>query len=151
MSAPWPPPHPQQTPESAPRSRLTTVLIVGGIAAAAIALTFALVVISDEGIPAGLAEPTATVPPPGPMAENAFIRELDAIDPQIVHGEREKAIGRGLNQCSSIRAGRDQVDLVTTTNARFTSPTHPRGFGTDVAVEILRAVRWHLCPVGLTR
>ncbi len=77
----------------------------------------------------------------------ALVADLDAIDPDIVHGKPDKAVNRGRNQCSSVRQfPDDQAKLVDLTNKRFTSPDHPDGFGSDKAAQILAAVRKNLCP-----
>ncbi|WP_414944855.1 hypothetical protein [Amycolatopsis sp. cmx-11-32] len=98
-------------------------------------------------------QPTTPISAPGvvprPDADTtaAYIRELDAIDPDIAHGKPDKAVSRGRDQCSSVKDDPDdQARLVTLTNQRFTSPNHPKGHGTAVAEKILRVVRTHICP-----
>lgn len=92
---------------------------------------------ADNGVP----------PEPGKAAWDAFIADLTAIDPDIVHGKEEKAVDRGRNQCSSVKEWpNDQPKLVDLTNKRFTSPDHPKGFGRAKATKILAAVRKHICP-----
>ncbi|WP_052583841.1 hypothetical protein [Saccharomonospora iraqiensis] len=85
--------------------------------------------------------------PPDPDEDTAaaYIADLEVIDPNIVHGKDEKAIDRGLNQCSSVANGHDETELVRITNERFTSPEHPEGFGENIAAQILDTVRTHLC------
>lgn len=100
--------------------------------------------------------PSAGIPPkPDPATEAAYIAALVAIDPDIVHGEHEKAVDRGRNQCRSIadHPG-DRARQVALTQARFSSPSHPSspdlanpgGFGPEVAARILDVVHQHLCP-----
>jgi hypothetical protein len=84
---------------------------------------------------------------PKPKQRTAFLAALVAIDPNIVHGKPDKAIDRGRNQCSSVKNWpKNQAKLVKLTNARFTSPDHPEGFGTVKSALILKAVRRFLCP-----
>lgn len=94
------------------------------------------------------AQPTRSTTP-DPTA--AYIRDLDAIDLDIVHGEPDKAIDRGRNQCSSYDSTYDgkaptKAKLIELTNQRFTSPDHPEGFGRPTAERILNVVHKHLCP-----
>ncbi|MCF2531763.1 hypothetical protein [Yinghuangia soli] len=87
--------------------------------------------------------------PPEPDATTwaAYIRDLKAIDPDIVHGKEEKAVDRGRNQCRSIKDHKgDRTKLVDLTNQRFSSPDHPEGFGLSKASRILDVVHQHLCP-----
>lgn len=85
-------------------------------------------------------------PEPKPAARAAYLADLDAISPDIVHGKPDKAIDRGRNQCSSIKQGKDRQQLIETTNYRFSSPDHPDGHGTDIAAKILDVVHKRLCP-----
>jgi hypothetical protein len=94
----------------------------------------------------------SSVPPkPSEDATKAFIAELNAIDPDIVHGKPDKAIDRARDQCTSIRAWHDaepklvEVRLIELTRQRFTSPAHPDGFGSEMAARILAAVRTYIC------
>ncbi|MGW8365089.1 hypothetical protein ACWGK1_31615 [Streptomyces wedmorensis] len=76
----------------------------------------------------------------------AYIADLDAIDKDIVHGKEEKAISRGLNQCRSIKDGKDRAKLIELTNSRFSSPNHPDGHGLTKAEKIIDVVHKRLCP-----
>ncbi|MFD8254690.1 hypothetical protein [Streptomyces werraensis] len=97
-------------------------------------------------------EPVSDLPPkPDLTTRTAYIADLDAIDPDIVHGKDDKAVSRGLNQCSSFKTTIDgkklsRQKLVNYTNYRFTSPNHPNGHGTEIAERILDVVHKHLCP-----
>lgn len=87
--------------------------------------------------------------PPTPNAANwaAYIKALDAIDPDIVHGKEDKAISRGINACSSIkRYPDDTAQQIKSTGQRFTSPTHPEGRDTATATKILDTAHKHICP-----
>ncbi|MEU0838606.1 hypothetical protein ABZ370_03925 [Streptomyces sp. NPDC005962] len=92
---------------------------------------------------------TATGIPPKPDAatQAAYIRALTAIDPGIVDGDEDKAVSRGRDQCSTIhnfpKDAAKQADLA---NQRFTSPSHPEGFGQATATLIVKAVHANLCP-----
>ncbi|HEX7305359.1 hypothetical protein [Lentzea sp.] len=97
------------------------------------------------------AMPSLQVPgiPPKPDAttQAAYVAELDAIDPEIVNGNPDRAVSRGRDQCSSVaKTPGDQAKLVELTAQRFTSPNHPSGFGPDASARILAAVRKHICP-----
>ncbi|MFE2936677.1 hypothetical protein [Streptomyces sp. NPDC059278] len=86
-------------------------------------------------------------PEPDAATTTAYIKALNAIDADIVHGKTEKAVDRGLNTCSSVKSSpKDQAKLVDLTNQRFSSPNHPDGHGATTAERILKAVRTHLCP-----
>lgn len=90
---------------------------------------------------------SAGLPPlPDPAARSAYIADLTAIDPDIVHDRPDAMVYRGRNQCRSIKDGQSHERLLATTNYRFTSPAKPNGFGTDTAARILAVVKKHLCP-----
>jgi hypothetical protein len=87
--------------------------------------------------------------PPTPNAADwaAYIKALDAIDPDIVHGKEDKAVSRGINTCSAFkRYPGDRPKQVDVTRQRFTSPTSPEGRGTATAEKILDATHKHICP-----
>lgn len=107
----------------------------------------------EVSAPAGApATPAATGPgglPPKPDATTttAYIAALTAIDPEIVGDKADRAVNRGRDQCSSVLLyPQDKAKLVDLTNQRFTSPNHPRGFGTEKSTKILEVVRKHICP-----
>ncbi|MDX3629033.1 hypothetical protein PV728_01650 [Streptomyces europaeiscabiei] len=87
--------------------------------------------------------------PPTPNAADwaAYIKALDAIDPDIVHGKEDKAVSRGINTCSGFkRYPDDRTKQVNFTKQRFTSPTHPEGRDTATAEKILDTAHKHICP-----
>lgn len=95
------------------------------------------------------APPLASDLPPKPdlATRTAYLADLDAIDPDIVHGKGDKAVSRGRSQCSSFKIENvDRQKLINHTNYRFTSPNHPNGHGTKIAEQILDVVHKHLCP-----
>lgn len=87
-------------------------------------------------------------PTPNPEAWKAYIDALRAIDPDIVGKKDESTIvDRGRSQCTSVKDPRnDQAKLIELTNRRFTSPSHPQGFGDEKSTQILAAVRKYICP-----
>lgn len=90
---------------------------------------------------------TGIPPTPSAEARKAYLAELNSIDPDIVHGKEQTAVDRGRNQCSSIKAfPNDEKKWLELTKQRFTSPTHPDGFGVVKSSKILVAVRKYLCP-----
>lgn len=92
-------------------------------------------------------ETEAGIPPePDATTADAYITALQAIDPDIVHGNPDQALDRGRNVCQSIADGAEGEQLITSTNMRFTSPDHPDGFGQAVAAQILEHTRTYLCP-----
>ncbi|TDV54183.1 hypothetical protein [Actinophytocola oryzae] len=93
-------------------------------------------------------EEAAGIPPkPDATTKQAYIAELVAIDPDIVHGKEDKAVSRGRDQCSSVKQWpNDQTKLVDLTEQRFTSPDHPEGFGPEKSAQMLAVVRKYLCP-----
>lgn len=90
----------------------------------------------------------ADAPPGSERSEWAsYVNALDAIDPDIVHGEEDKAVDRARSQCQAVKeATHDQDELINLTNKRFTSPNHPEGHGLDTAEKILNVVERYVCP-----
>ncbi|MCP8707448.1 hypothetical protein [Streptomyces sp. AC04842] len=86
--------------------------------------------------------------PPEPDAATAaaFIKALNAIDTDIVHGKDEKALSRGADTCRTIKDHPERAKQIEQTNKRWTSPTHPDGHGLATAEKILDAAHKHLCP-----
>lgn len=92
---------------------------------------------ADAGLPA---KPDAAV-------TAKLVAALAAIDKDIVDGKPDKAVDNARNQCQAIyNFPKDHAKLVDLTNHRFTSPTHPNGFGPETAEKILSAVQATLCP-----
>jgi hypothetical protein len=83
---------------------------------------------------------------PDPATKAGYVRDLDAIDRDIVHGKADKAVSRGKDTCRSIKETGDQARLVQFTGRRFTSPTHPEGRSPAVAARILDVIHERLCP-----
>jgi hypothetical protein len=94
------------------------------------------------------ARSAAGLPPePDAATRTAYIAALNAIDSDVVHGKDDKAVSRGLNQCTSIKSkSNDRPKLISLTNSRFTSPDHPDGHGLAKAEKILDVVHKNLCP-----
>lgn len=87
--------------------------------------------------------------PPTPAAADwaAYIKGLDAINPDIVHGKEDKAISRGIDSCSSIKNfPKDKAKQIELTGHRYTSPTHPEGRDAATAKKILALAHKHICP-----
>ncbi|MEV6614252.1 hypothetical protein AB0N31_10590 [Streptomyces sp. NPDC051051] len=87
--------------------------------------------------------------PPTPQAADwkAYIKALDALDPDIVHGKEDKAVSRGIDTCSAYkRYPGDSAQQVKVTRMRFTSPTHPEGRDATTAQKILDVAHKHICP-----
>lgn len=96
---------------------------------------------------AAIREAAGLPPTPQPAEWSAYIKALNAIDTDIVHGKEEKAISRGINSCSGIkRYPDDRTKQISTTGTRFTSPTHPEGRDTATAEKILDAAHKYICP-----
>ncbi|MFE9933201.1 DUF732 domain-containing protein [Streptomyces sp. NPDC005533] len=87
-----------------------------------------------------------TPPSPAPEQRMIYLAALNKIDPEIVNGDDEKAISRGLSQCQSMKDEKDPTKRVESTNRRFIGPNHPDGFGLTKAAFILAAVQTNLCP-----
>lgn len=170
---PQQPPHPPQwgtpppQPPRAPKPKNKVGKILGIVAVSVVgffvvALTIGAIVGEDqpdkEKAPAAAEREASTsstagdLPPkPKPETRTAYLADLDAIDPDIVHGEGDKAVSRGRSQCSSFKTvidGKklDRAKLIEYTNYRFSSPDHPNGHGTVIAEQILDVVHKHLCP-----
>ena len=86
--------------------------------------------------------------PPEPDAATAaaFIKALDAIDADVVHGKDEKALSRGADTCRAIKNHPERAKQIEQTNKRWSSPNHPNGHGLATAEKILDAAHKHLCP-----
>ncbi|MFI5984460.1 hypothetical protein ACIBEA_26745 [Streptomyces sp. NPDC051555] len=96
---------------------------------------------------AGTAKAKGIPPKPDAATQAKYIAALAAIDPDIVNTKPDKAVDRGRNQCDTIaNFPTDKQKQTDLTNQRFTSPTHPDGFGPAKAGKILDAVHTHLCP-----
>lgn len=96
---------------------------------------------------ASSAEVAAAPPEPDESVKRAYLSALTAIDPDVVHGKDDIAVNRGRNQCVSISEhSGDRARLVELTQQRFTSPSHPDGFGPEASGRILDVVRQYLCP-----
>ncbi|MFI9155730.1 hypothetical protein [Streptomyces sp. NPDC053367] len=96
---------------------------------------------------ASIREAAGLPPTPKPAEWAAYIKGLNAIDADIVHGKEEKAVRRGIDTCSSFkRYPDDSAKLVATTRQRFTSPTHPEGRDAATAERILEVAHAHICP-----
>ncbi|MBJ6615551.1 hypothetical protein [Streptomyces sp. I4(2020)] len=85
-------------------------------------------------------------PKPDAATADAFIKALNAIDTDIVHGKDEKALSRGADTCRMIKDHPERAKQIEQTNKRWTSPTHPDGHGLATAEKILDAAHKHLCP-----
>ncbi len=93
------------------------------------------------------ARSAAGIPPsPAPAQRAIYLAALNKIDPEIVGGNDDKAVSRGLNQCQSMKDEKDPTKRVESTNRRFIGPNHPDGFGPTKAAFILAAVQTNLCP-----
>ncbi|WP_306204901.1 hypothetical protein [Actinoplanes sp. RD1] len=87
------------------------------------------------------------LPAPDDKTAGKFVAALKRIDPEIVEDGTQQVVDRGLDQCGSVQEFPDnQASLISTTNQRFTSPGHPKGFGKTKAKKILAAVRKYICP-----
>lgn len=96
---------------------------------------------------ASIREANGLPPTPNPQDWAAYIKALNALDPDIVHGKEEKAVSRGIDTCSALkRYPDDTAKQVKVTGQRFTSPTHPEGRDTATAQKILAAAHKHICP-----
>lgn len=84
---------------------------------------------------------------PAPADRAAFLKGLNAIDPDIVHGKDDKAVSRGINACSSIKNfPGDRDKQVEMTGSRFSSPDSPEGRDPATAAKILDLAHKHICP-----
>lgn len=89
--------------------------------------------------------PTPAEPDPGTRA--AYLADLDLADPDIVHGQPDQAVARGIAQCATFLQFPDDPDRqIGIAHERFTSPGHPNGFPLGDTKYILQTVHKHLCP-----
>lgn len=87
--------------------------------------------------------------PPAPKAaqRQAFLKGLNAIDTDIVHGKDDKAVSRGIDTCGILkRFPSDETQQIDQTNKRWSSPTHPEGHGLAKAAKILDVAHKNICP-----
>ncbi|MEV7559534.1 DUF732 domain-containing protein [Streptomyces sp. NPDC089795] len=96
--------------------------------------------------PSSAAAAAGIPPSPAPDQRAIYLAALNTIDPEIVNGDDDKAVSRGLSQCQSMKDEKDPTKRVESTNRRFTSPDHPDGFGPSKAAFVLAAVQTNLCP-----
>ncbi|GLW93568.1 hypothetical protein [Actinokineospora globicatena] len=93
------------------------------------------------------AESAAGIPPkPDAATADAYVRDLVAIDPEIVGKKPDRAVSRGRDQCGSVAQGYPEDKLVELVQRRFTAPGHSEGFGPEKSRKILAVVRKYLCP-----
>ncbi|MFJ8081976.1 hypothetical protein ACIQ6Y_15330 [Streptomyces sp. NPDC096205] len=101
----------------------------------------------SEDQKADIREAAGLPPTPQPAQWAAYIKALNAIDPDIVHGKEDKAVSRGIDTCSTYkRYPGDSAQQLKATRQRFTSPTHPEGRSAETAQLILDAAHKHICP-----
>jgi hypothetical protein len=102
---------------------------------------------TPAGTSSGLPAVPGVPPKPDAATATAYVTDLEAIDPDIVHGKPDKAVSRGRDQCTSVAQWPDdQTKLVDLVQQRFISPDHPEGFGPEKSARILAVVRQYLCP-----
>ncbi|MFB6516614.1 hypothetical protein [Streptomyces sp. NPDC056401] len=93
------------------------------------------------------ARPDSGLPPsPAPAQRAGYLAALNKIDPEIVNGQDDKAVSRGLDQCQSMKGEKDPTKRVAGANQRFIGPNHPDGFGPVKSALIVAAVQTNLCP-----
>lgn len=100
----------------------------------------------DAAAKAKAREAAGLPPEPDAATAAAFVKALDAIDSDIVHGKDEKALSRGADTCRIIKDHPDRAKQVEQTNKRWSSPTHPDGHGLATAEKIRDTAHKHLCP-----
>ncbi|WP_407835620.1 hypothetical protein ACE1OC_02765 [Streptomyces sp. DSM 116496] len=93
------------------------------------------------------ARPDSGLPPsPAPAQRASYLAALNKIDPEIVNGQDDKAVSRGLDQCQSMKGEKDPTKRVAGANQRFIGPNHPDGFGPVKSALIVAATQANLCP-----
>ncbi|MFD5634776.1 hypothetical protein ACFWJM_11635 [Streptomyces sp. NPDC127077] len=94
------------------------------------------------------AREAAGLPPePNAAQRQAFLKGLNAIDTDIVHGKDDKAVSRGIDTCGILkRFPGDETKQIDQTNKRWSSPTHPEGHGLTKAAKILDVAHKNICP-----
>lgn len=138
--------------QSAPKKKAPVWLVTVVVGALGVCCLGGVVAVINgaDGDEQAASDPVAAagIPPePDAVTRGAYIDALDAIDPDIVYDDQDKAVDRGRNLCSSVKQWpTDQAKLVGLAEQRFTSPDHPEGFGDAKAKQILAAVRQYICP-----
>ncbi|WP_051806869.1 hypothetical protein [Streptomyces sp. NRRL F-2664] len=104
--------------------------------------------------PTAAPAPTATGPaeaagvPPEPTGDKRaiYLATLRGIDPELLDGGEDQAVGRGRDQCAAMKDERDPTKRVAQVEQRFTGPGHPDGFGPTKSALILATVQANICP-----
>jgi hypothetical protein len=112
-----------------------TAVVLGG-AALAMAVGLALVDLGTQ----------ERVPIPSLDAQQQFQAALDAIDPDIVHGKLDKAVGRARNVCQVWKTCRDRTSYMAAVAARFSSPRRPSGWDEITVARIADAIAKFIQP-----
>jgi hypothetical protein len=143
------------------RTRITTAVLTAALAFSVVACEGETTTDGAGGTPApsssapsvsaedlAKAREAAGLPPKvTPAARAAYVKALNAISLDIVHGKADKAVSRGYDVCSSIKNfPGDRDKQVEMTGQRFTSPTHPEGRDKATAGKILDLTHKHICP-----
>lgn len=88
-----------------------------------------------------------TPQPPDADTRAAYLADLDLADSDIVHGDPDLAVARGIAQCATFHQFPDDLDhQIGIAHERFTSPNHPLGFPIGDTKYIVQTVHKHLCP-----
>ncbi|MGW4759615.1 hypothetical protein [Streptomyces chartreusis] len=96
---------------------------------------------------AGIREAAGLPSTPNLQDWAAYIKALNSLDADIVHGKEDKAVSRGIDTCSAVkRDPGNTAKQATAVGQRLTSPTHPEGCDQATAEKILNAVHKHICP-----
>jgi len=86
---------------------------------------------------------------PDDATVNRVVAALDAVNKDIVGGNKELAVDHARAACQMIyNFPKDRPKLVVLTNQLFSTPAHPDGFGPETADKILTAVQSSLCPTS---
>lgn len=105
---------------------------------------------TDTAVPTAPPSEVITFPTPWPPDADtraAYLADLDLVDPDIVHGEPDLAVARGIAQCGTFHQFPDDLDhQIGIAHERFTSPNHPLGFPLGDTKYIVEMVHKHLCP-----
>ncbi|MFJ3188676.1 hypothetical protein [Streptomyces halstedii] len=130
------------------RTRTTTAVVAAGLLLAALTACGTESAGAEPAASPSLSEEELTgLPDTTPQQEAAFVAALDSIDKDIAHGDADKAVGRGRNQCRTIHDWPDdEAKQIDQAAQRFTSPKHPDARAPETAEKINAAAHAHLCP-----
>ena len=136
--------YPPQPPRPEPKWKARHTVLVS-ILGSVVLLVLAIVIL-NAAFPTNPSdtEPSATAGDDLPEGFDAYLADLDAIDPGIREGREDRPVfNDASNLCASIADGTDEETLIQGTIARFGVNEAEDVVTEDVAIQILDVTREH--------